>query len=93
MLFDHPWRKDKEGSVSPKVAPLHRKKNWASFEGGPEVVQLLIAQGAGKNAKTTHPWSIFPAGSTPLDIAEKAKFFEMAGFLKSKGCKRGKDVK
>lgn len=69
--------------------PLH----WASFEGGPEVVHLLINKGADKNAKTTQPWSIFPASSTPLDIAEKAKFFEMAGFLKSKGCKRGEDVK
>ena len=69
--------------------PLH----WASFEGGPEVVQLLITKGAEKNTKTTQPWSIFPAGSTPLDIAEKAKHYDMAAFLKSKGCKRGEDVK
>ena len=69
--------------------PLH----WASFEGGPEVVQLLIIKGARKNAKTIQPWSLFPAGSTPLDIAEKAKFFAMAGFLKSIGCQRGKDLK
>ena len=69
--------------------PLH----WASFEGGPEVVQLLITKGAEKNAKTTQPWSIFPAGSTPLDISEKAKHFDMAAFLKSKGCQRGEDVK
>lgn len=64
--------------------PLH----WASFEGGSEIVELLIAKGAEKNAKTTEPWSLFPAGSTPLDIAEKAKYFDMAAFLKSKGCKR-----
>jgi len=69
--------------------PLH----WASFEGGPEVVELLITKGAEKNAKTTQPWSLFPAGSTPLDIAEKAKYFDMAAFLSSKGCKRGTDVK
>jgi ankyrin repeat protein len=69
--------------------PLH----WVSFEGGPEVVQLLITKGAEKNAKTTQPWSIFPAGSTPLDIAENAKFFEMAAFLKSKGCQRGEELK
>ncbi len=69
--------------------PLH----WASFEGGPEVVQLLIAGGAEKNARTARPWSPFPAGSTPLDIAEKAKHYDMATFLKSKGCKRGEDVK
>jgi len=69
--------------------PLH----WASFEGGPEVVQLLITKGAEKNAKTTQPWSIFPAGSTPLDISEKAKHYDMAGFLKSKGCQRGEDMK
>lgn len=67
--------------------------HWASFEGGPEVVQLLITKGAEKNAKTTQPWSIFPAGSTPLDISEKAKHYDMAAFLRSKGCKRGKDVK
>jgi ankyrin repeat protein len=69
--------------------PLH----WASFEGGPEVVQLLIAKGVEKNAKTTQPWSIFPAGSTSLDIAEKAKHYDMAAFLKSKGCQRGEDVR
>jgi ankyrin repeat protein len=69
--------------------PLH----WASFEGGPEVVKLLIAKGAEKNTKTTHPWSIFSAGSTPLDISEKAKHYDMATFLKSKGCKKGKDIK
>jgi ankyrin repeat protein len=69
--------------------PLH----GASFEGGPEVVQLLITKGAEKNAKTTQPWSIFPAGSTPLDISEKAKHYDMAGFLKSKGCQRGEDMK
>lgn len=69
--------------------PLH----WASFEGGPEVVKLLITKGAEKNAKTTLGWSIFPAGSTPLDISEKAKHFDMAAFLKSKGCKRGEDLK
>jgi ankyrin repeat protein len=67
--------------------------HWASFEGGVEVVQLLIAKGAEKNVKTTNSWGIFPAGSTPLDIAEKVHFYEMAGFLKSKGCKQGKDVK
>jgi len=69
--------------------PLH----WASFEGGPEVVQLLITKGAEKNAKTTQPWSIFSAGSTPLDISEKAKHYDMAAFLKSKGCQRGEDLK
>lgn len=69
--------------------PLH----WASFEGGSEVVELLIAKGAEENAKTTHPWSIFPAGSTPLDISEKAKHFDMAAFLKSRGCKRGEELK
>ncbi|MBS3920304.1 MAG: ankyrin repeat domain-containing protein [Deltaproteobacteria bacterium] len=69
--------------------PLH----WASFEGGSEIVELLIAKGAEKNAKTTEPWSLFPAGSTPLDIAEKAKHFDMAVFLKSKSCQRGEDVK
>jgi ankyrin repeat protein len=69
--------------------PLH----WAAFEGGPEVVQLLIAKGVEKNARATQPWSIFPAGSTPVDISEKAKRFDMAAFLKSKGCKRGGDVK
>jgi ankyrin repeat protein len=68
--------------------PLH----WASFEGGPEVIQLLISKGAEKNVKTTKPWAIFPAGSTPLDIADKAKFYDMVAFLKSKGCKRGKDM-
>ena len=69
--------------------PLH----WASFEGGPEVVELLITKGAEKNAKTTQPWSLFPAGSTPLDISEKAKHYDMAALLRSKGCKRGKDLK
>jgi ankyrin repeat protein len=69
--------------------PLH----WASFEGGSEIVELLIAKGAKKNAKTTEPWSLFPAGSTPLDIAEKAKYFDMAAFLKSNGCKRGEELK
>jgi len=69
--------------------PLH----WASFEGGPEVVQLLISNGADKNAKTTQHWGIFPEGSTPLDISEKAKHYDMAAFLKNKGCKRGEDVK
>jgi ankyrin repeat protein len=69
--------------------PLH----WASFEGGPEIVQLLIAKGAEKNAKTTQRWSIFPAGSTPLDISEKAKHYDMAAFLKGSGFKRGEDVK
>lgn len=67
--------------------------HWASFEGGAEVVELLISKGAEKNAKTTQPWSIFPTGSTPLDIAEKAKHYDMAAFLKSKGGKRGKDLK
>lgn len=67
--------------------PIH----WAAFEGGPEVIQLLITNGAEKNAKTTKFGGIFPTGSTPLDIAEKAKFYGMAAFLKSKGCKRGKD--
>lgn len=69
--------------------PLH----WASFEGGQEVVELLIAKGVEKDAKTTQPWSVFPAGSTPLDIAEKAKHFDMAALLESKGCKRAKDLK
>ena len=69
--------------------PLH----WASFKGGPEVVQLLITGGADKNAKTTQPWSIFPAGSTPLDIAEEAKFYDMAAFLRSKGCRREEDLR
>ena len=66
--------------------------HWASFEGGIEVVRLLIDRGAEKNGKTTSSWGIFPAGSTPLDIAEKARFYEMAGFLKSIGCKKGRDV-
>ena len=69
--------------------PLH----WASFEGGPEVVQLLITKGAEKNVKTTQRWSIFPAGSTPLDISEKAKHYDMAVFLKASGCKKGEDLK
>jgi hypothetical protein len=57
------------------------------------VVQLLITKGADKNAKTTQPWSLFTAGSTPLDISEKVKHYDMAAFLKSKGCKRGEDMK
>jgi len=57
------------------------------------VVQLLITKGAEKNTKTTQPWSIFPAGSTPLDISEKAKHYDMAAFLKSNGSQRGEDVK
>lgn len=69
--------------------PLH----WASFEGGPEVVELLISKGANKNDTTNQPWSIFPAGSTPLDIAEKAKFHDMALYLRNMGCRRGNDLK
>jgi hypothetical protein len=57
------------------------------------VVQLLISKGAEKNAKTSQPWRMFPAGSTPLDISEKAKIYDMGAFLKSKGCRRGEDVK
>jgi ankyrin repeat protein len=59
--------------------PLH----WASFEGGVDVVQLLITKGAEKNAKTTQPLSLFPAGSTPLDMGEKAKHYDIAAFLKA----------
>ncbi len=69
--------------------PLH----WASLEGGPEVIELLINKGAQKNAKTTRSRSLFPAGSTPLDIAERAKHFDMTVLLKSQGCKRGEDLK
>ena len=69
--------------------PLH----WAAFEGGYEVVQLLISKGAKKNAKTLKRWSIFPAGSTSLDVAEQAHFYDMAAFLKTKGCKRGIEMK
>ena len=69
--------------------PLH----WAAFEGGPEVADFLIAKGADKNAKTGKAWAIFPASSTPLDIAEKAKAGDTVLFLKSRGCKNGRDIK
>ena len=69
--------------------PLH----WASFEGGPEVIRLLISKGAETNVKTNKPWAMFPAGSSPVDIAEQAKLYDLAAFLKSKGGKRGKDVR
>lgn len=69
--------------------PLH----WASFEGGPEVAALLIAEGAERNAKTAQALSVFDAGLTPVDIAERAKHFKMIEFLKGMKCKRGRDVK
>jgi hypothetical protein len=63
------------------------------FNAPKEIFKLLISKGAEKNAKTSQSWSIFPAGSTPLDIAEKAKHYNMAAFLKGCGCKRGEGVK
>jgi len=69
--------------------PLHS----ASLEGSPAVAELLILRGAEKNAKTISSWSLFPAGSTAVDIAERVGFSEMAGFLKAKGVKSGKDLK
>jgi hypothetical protein len=53
----------------------------------------LISKWVEKNARTSYPWSVLPAGSTPLDISEKAKHFDMAAFLKSNGCKRGEELK
>jgi hypothetical protein len=41
----------------------------------------------------TQPLSLFPAGATPLDMGEKAKHYDIAAFLKSRGCKRGEELK
>jgi hypothetical protein len=56
------------------------------------VAELLILQGAEKNAKTISSWSLFPAGSTAVDIAERSGFSEMAGFLEAKGGRSGKEL-
>ena len=66
--------------------PLHLAQKKA-------VVEVLISKGAMKNAKTLKRWSIFPTGSTPLDVAEGVRFYEMAAYLKTKGCKRGSELK
>jgi ankyrin repeat protein len=57
--------------------PLH----WAAFEGGPEVADVLISRGADRNARTTRDRMIFPAGSTPVDVAKKARNGQMALYL------------
>ncbi len=69
--------------------PLH----WAAFEGGSEAAGLLIAKGADKDARTGKSWGIFPESSTPLDVATRAKAGEMVMFLKSRGCRSGKDIR
>lgn len=68
--------------------PLH----WAAMEGTPETVRLLIEKGADRNAGATATSGIFPAGSTPLDIAEKIGHADMAAFLKSVGCTRAQPM-
>jgi ankyrin repeat protein len=70
-------------------APLH----WAAFEGGPEVAGFLITKGADKDARTGKSWGIFPEASTPLDVATRAKAGDMVMFLKSRGCRSGKDIR
>ena len=59
--------------------PLH----WAAFEGGPEVAELLVSHGADTRARATGDRMIFPAGSTPADVAKMAKNGGMAGYLLS----------
>lgn len=57
--------------------PLH----WAAFEGGPEVAEVLMSHGADTRVRTTQDRMILPAGSTPADIAKKAKNGGMAYYL------------
>ena len=67
--------------------PLH----WAVFEGNVETIQFLIDKGADRNARSCKAIWMFPSGSTPLDISEKSRSFEFTNYLKSKGCKKGKE--
>jgi ankyrin repeat protein len=67
--------------------------HWAAFEGGAEIADFLIARGADKNPRTRQGSDLFPVSSTPLDIAEKARAMDVAAFLRSKGCKRGSEIK
>jgi len=59
--------------------PLH----WAAFEGGPEIAEVLVSHGADTAARTARDRMIFPAGSTPADVAKTAKNGGMAGYLLS----------
>lgn len=58
--------------------PLH----WAAFEGAPETADILVFRGADIGARTTRDRAIFPAGSTPLDVARAAKNMEMVIYLR-----------
>ncbi|HOD75396.1 MAG TPA: ankyrin repeat domain-containing protein [Syntrophorhabdaceae bacterium] len=57
--------------------PLH----WAAFEGGPEVAEVLLSRGADTTVRSTRDRMIFPAGSTPVDVAKRAKNGGMADYL------------
>ncbi len=57
--------------------PLH----WAAFEGGPETAETLVSHGADTRARTTRDRMIFPAGSTPADVAKRAKNGGMERYL------------
>jgi hypothetical protein len=57
-----------------------------AFEGTAEMAVFLIAKRADKNAKSKK-------SETPLDTVEFAKFAEMAGYLRSRGCLSGKEIK
>ncbi len=68
--------------------PLH----WAVFWGKTEVVKVLLSHGADVNAKTKRDYStfvyeteIYPAGSTPLDIAKIEDNGKMVSLLRSHG--------
>jgi hypothetical protein len=66
--------------------PLH----WAAFEGGQKMVMLLVSRGAMKNLQTEKTWSIFEAGSSALDVAERAGDRSIIDLLKRLGCRSGK---
>ena len=45
------------------------------------MTKLLIKQGAGKDSKSTKKWFIYPAGTTPKDIAKANKSQELLKLL------------
>ena len=61
--------------------------------GGVEVVKILIDNGTEKNAQIEEGGKMFHDGSTPLDISVKIKYYEMAKFLDSHGCKRKREIR
>jgi hypothetical protein len=63
---------------------------------GTDFSNLMGGRGIAQNmleAMMANGKAIFPDSSTPLDIAEKAKHYDMAAFLKGSGFKRGENVK